>query len=186
MQDQVPDFISQQSAETAPEVAEEGLSVVSKLAQHQLELQAEINDLEESLKQVKEKLTKVSTVLLPEAMEQYGMEEFKLTSGEKIKIDPVIGATISKANQTQAFKWLEDNGLSDIIKTAVTVELTHSEGEKIKELQNILNEKGFIIKTKTAVHASTLKATVKELIEKKASFPKPLFSVYEGKTAKIK
>ena len=78
------------------------LTLVSSLAQKQLQLAQELSDLEEAVKMKKEELRVTSEQELPEAMQAAGLTEIKLSSGEKISVAEFYNAHISKANQEVA------------------------------------------------------------------------------------
>ena len=86
------------------------LSLVSSLANKQLQLATQVADLEAQLKAKKEELRLTSEQELPDAMQSAGLNQIVLSTGEKISIAEFYNAHISKANQEVAYQWLIENG----------------------------------------------------------------------------
>ena len=63
------------------DVTNDQLQQVSALAEIQRKLEAEVKKKEESLKETKQQLKKVSEVDIPEALAECGLSEIKLTDG---------------------------------------------------------------------------------------------------------
>ena len=78
------------------------LTIVSDLANKQLKLATQVAELEADLKAKKEELRLTSEQELPDAMQQAGLTQITLSSGEKISINEFYNAHISKANQEKA------------------------------------------------------------------------------------
>merc|ERR1712199_108000 len=92
-------------------------------------------------------------------------------------------ATISEANKEQAFNWLRDNGLGDIIKNEISVSFGRNEDNKAADYAELARGQGFQPTQKMKVEPMTLKALVRERIEAGKELPTELFGVYtENKT----
>ena len=79
------------------------------------DLEDAIADAEESLKKLKEKARQVSSIEIPEMMDDMQISKLKLKDGESVEIKKVYGASIPKDQQEAAFNWLRNNGLGDVI-----------------------------------------------------------------------
>ena len=99
------------------------LTIVSDLANKQLKLATQVAELEADLKAKKEELRLTSEQELPDAMQQAGLTQITLSSGEKISINEFYNAHISKANQEKAYEWLATNGHEGLIKNEVLLNL---------------------------------------------------------------
>lgn len=185
MTEAAPDFLKQ-SAKEGQQISEEGLETVSNLVKHQLNLEADIAAKEQELKDLKKQYAKTSTVDLPSALSEYGIEDLTV-NGKRIIVKKVYSSTISKANQEAAFNWLRENDYGDIIKNTLTIVFGQGEEATARKTKLQLMESGLNVASKEAVHAQTLKAFVKEQLEKNnEDLPKGIFGVYEGKVAEIK
>lgn len=162
------------------------LSQVAQLAEEQLKLEREVEEIEEKLSAKKAELLGVSKGKLPGLMMEIGMKEFKLVDGTKITIKPFVSAKIDDDNRETCHKWLEMNGHADIIKHEMTVKLGKGEDEFARKVQEALQAVGASYIDKESVHHQTLTAFIKGQLERGADFPLQLFNVYLGNEAKIK
>jgi hypothetical protein len=85
----------------------------------------------------------------------------------------------------EAFNWLRDNGHGDLIKNNVTLTFGRSEDAIAKQLVDELQQKGHNVKQAEKVEPMTLKAFVKEQIQKGKNVPSDLFGVYIANKTKI-
>ena len=83
----------------------------------------EIASLEEQLKTKKLEADDISSRVIPELLAEQGLSEIKLADGSKVSVKKEFRCTLPKdeTKREQAYKWLRDQGLEDII----TVSYTH-------------------------------------------------------------
>lgn len=162
------------------------LGKVASLVRHQLSLELQVAQLEEQLKRTKRDLDEVSGQHLPEALQEYGLSELTMADGSKISVQTVISASISKERQPDAHDWLRDHGHADLIKNTVSVTFGRGQDETAKDIVRVLQSNGLDPEQKEAVHPSTLKAFVKEQIEKGSEIPSETFGIYIGQKTVIK
>lgn len=167
-------------------VSDEGMSRVSALVKEQLSLEKMVEDTEAELKAVKERLRKVSEETLPSVLFEYGMRELKMADGTVISVSPYYGASIPKDRTDEAFVWLRENGFGDLVKNAITTSFGREEDEKANRLANQLADMGYAVSKKVWVEPMTLKAFVKEQIERGEELPQDLLGVFVGERTKIK
>jgi len=162
------------------------LTIVSDLANKQLKLATQVAELEADLKAKKEELRLTSEQELPDAMQQAGLTQITLSSGEKISINEFYNAHISKANQEKAYEWLATNGHEGLIKNEVLLKFGREENEVVNETVYALQARGLSPEVRQSVHPSTLKAFVKEQITGGNDIPTEPFGIYIGTKATIK
>ena len=162
------------------------LTIVSDLANKQLKLATEVSELEADLKAKKEELRLTSGQELPDAMQQAGLTQITLSSGEKIAINEFYNAHISKANQEKAYEWLVTNGHEGLIKNEVLLKFGREETEVVDQTVSALQSRGLSPEVRQSVHPSTLKAFVKEQITTGNDIPTEPFGIYIGTKATIK
>jgi len=109
-----------------------------------------------------------------------------MDDGSSIEIKPFYGASIKAERQAEAFAWLREHGYDDIIKNTVSVRFGKGEDELCARLLQNLKGTGFIPEQVQKVEPMTLKAWVKEQVEKGREFPTELFGAFIGKKAIIK
>lgn len=164
----------------------EELTEISKLANEQRDWEKRIQQLDYDLEQAKDALKQIQEFLLPEAMLNVGMSEFKLSDGSKITVKEDVYASIRKDFIGAAVDWLDANGLGDIVKDKVETSFGRGESDKAKTLLEYCRENGFNASENMSVHPSTLKATVKEQMAHGVEFPEEFFSIAPVRKAIIK
>ena len=156
------------------------LSKVSAKAQEQLDLEKEIKDLEEQLKETKSRHRAVSELELPEAMQEANLAEIVLTNGSKISVKPFYKGYISEENREDAMAWLVDNNHGSLIKNEVTLKFGKDEDEKATATVKQLKQQGLSPDVKQGVHPQTLNAFIKEQITGGKDIPSDIFGIYVG------
>lgn len=167
-------------------VSDSALADISTLANKVGELDEQIEFMTASLKTMEGERRKLLEEDIPTAMDEAGVSEFKTTNGRKVTVADFINASITKANESAAFAWLESNNHGSLIKSVVTAAFDRKELEKAKEAVSLLSANGVAAALKQSVHASTLKAFAKEQFENGVTLPTDIFSIYQGRAAKIK
>jgi len=168
------------------EASPDQLGKISSLGEELVIKVTKVKSLEQQLKDAKLDLRDLEENTLPEAMNEIGMTQFKLISGETVSVEDVIRASIPKDRQEVAHKWLEEHGHGDIIKHNVSVQFKKSEEEKVKLCLEVLNDSGFTAMDKKDVHWKTLTSLVKEVLDKGQDVPYDDLGVFIGRKAKVK
>ena len=149
-------------------------------------LNREIEQAEETLKQKKKNLEHLSGEVIPTMMSEMGLSHLKLMDGSSVDVKPNYSANISIANREGAFNWLRNNGLGDIIKNEIAVSFGRNEDNKAADYAALAQERGFQPTQKLKVEPMTLKALVRERIEAGKDMPTELFNVFVGNKTTIK
>jgi hypothetical protein len=139
------------------------------------DLEDEITNAEESINKLKEQARILSQIEIPIMMQEMHITKLKLKDGESVEIKPFYSAAIIPEVQEQAFTWLRNNGLGDIIKNDITVTFGRGEDNKAAQYAVLARGQGFEPVQKVGVHAQTLKAVVRERIESGQDMPSDLF-----------
>lgn len=175
----------QQDAD-ALQVKDSDIQGIAALARRAKELDKEIEDIERVLSDRKENYRKLTEESLPEALASLGMTSFNMEDGSSITIKPYYGASIKAERQAEAFAWLREHGFDDLIKNTVSVRFGKGEDELCSRLLTTLKGTGYTPEQTQKVEPMTLKAWVKEQVEKGKDFPSELFGAFIGKKAVIK
>ncbi len=168
------------------QVQDDQVAGIAALGKRAKNLQREIEDLERVFKERKEQYRKLTEETIPEALASLGMKSFRMEDGSSIDVKAFYSASISEARRAEAYAWLRENGFDDIIKNTVSVRFGRGEDELCSGLLNLLGEKGFPADQAEKVEPMTLKAWVREQVERGNEFPTELFGVYIGQKATIK
>jgi len=158
---------------------------IAKLCNKLLDVQKEVTTLEDKLKKKKEEELKLSEQDIPNLMQKAGVAALKLTDGSSVEIKPYYGARIPASRTDEAFDWLRENNYGDLIKNNVTLTFGRNEDNVAKTLVDELRQKGHNVKQAEKVEPMTLKAFVREQIEKGKNVPADLFGVYVATRTKI-
>lgn len=162
------------------------LGRIGELAQKQLDLQIECEEMAEVLKNKQQALRVISEVELPEVMLSCNCSEFKLANGRKILVQKYYSGSISEDNAESAFSWLHAHNHDSLIKNEIKLNFGKGEDAKAAELVKTLVNAGYEPVNKVTVHPMTLKAFIKEQVESGADFPLELFHAYIGQKTIIK
>lgn len=144
-----------------------------------------VASLQQLLAEAQAKVTQTATAVLPALLDEAGVKSLTLANGNTVLCEDLLFASISKANAPAACKWLRENKLGDIIKSACTVTLPKGAPAKVlKALEASLRKQKLIYEFAEGVHPSTLKAFVRESKEKGRVLP-DAFTVHEQPMAKV-
>lgn len=161
------------------------LDDMADLARALVDADAAVASADERLKELKEKARALREETIPSAMQELGLEEVKLNTGQKISIKQDVYASIPAAEKAAAFQWLNDNGFGGLIKIEVIADYGRGEQEQALALMQELRERGIEAEFDQGVHAQTLKAFLREQIAKGAAIPLDLFGARPVWTTKI-
>lgn len=171
---------------SALQVQDDQIVGVASLAKRAKALEKEIEDLEAVVSERKGQQRKLLEETLPAVLSEMGMKSFKMEDGSSIEIKPFYGATIKEERRNEAFTWLREHGYDDIIKNIVSVQFGRGEDELCARLLGLLGGEGFPARQAEKIEPSTLKAWVKEMVDRGNAFPTDLFGAYMGQKAIIK
>jgi hypothetical protein len=149
------------------------------------DLEDEILNAEASIKKLKEKALQLSAVEIPAMMDEMQITKLKLKDGESVEIKKIYGASIPVDQKEEAFQWLRNNGLGDLIKNEITVTFGMGEDNKAVSYADLARGSGFEPIQKIGVNPMTLKALVRERLESGQDVPADLFKPFAGNQTKI-
>jgi|TARA_B110000285_G_C14868713_1_gene488120 hypothetical protein len=163
-----------------------GLDTVAGLARKIKQQQDKVERLDRELKDEKQALLKLTDEDLPSTMADLGLSRFSLDDGSTVEVKPTYGASILVKDRPAAYDWLRDNGFDDIIKNVISCQFGRGEDDQASAFHAFASQQGYPADQNESIHASTLKAFVKERIETGEDFPHTLFGAYVGQRAVIK
>jgi len=176
----------QAKASDIDNIDDSGLKSVAEVARQITETEAKLAHHEQELKDIKKKLLKLTDEDLPALLQEIGVSEFKLDDGSEVKVRPTYGAHIKVENKEKAFNWLRENGFDDIIKNVISFQFGRGDDNDASRLMEMASEQGYDPLQKQDVHSQTLKAFVKERIEKGEELPMDLFGAFVGQRATVR
>ena len=166
----------------------DGANDAKKLSDQVVKLQGLEEELlvtEQELKELKRIVELVSAEVIPTMMQEMNISTLKLADGTSVEVKPVYGASIPADKREEAYKWLRENGLGDLIKNEVTVAFGRSEDDKAQQYAVLAQGQGYEPFQKLKVEPMTLKALVRERVENGLDMPSDLFNVFTSNRTKI-
>lgn len=182
MNNAAPDYASFVGVESADGGE---LSALSKLAEEQARAEARVAYIEAELNKAREDLKDLAERRVPELMDKIGIEEFRTSTGLKIKVAETIRARIPKAAAHRAFAWLREHDHAAMIKRVVSVAFGKGEDSSAEQLAQDLTDRGLMPEDHASVHPSTLSAFVREQLKAGEELPLDLFGVHRQCISKI-
>lgn len=176
-----PEFIHEEDS-----VEGSDLQMIVQLVKHQMDVAAQVEQMEEALGELKAKFKQLSEELIPDKMAELGLKSLTLDDGSNVMIEKFYAAHISEEHRSEAFNWLRKNKHDGIIKTEVIVVCKRGEQERAKEAAKALRTAHIPFEKKDSVHHATLRAFVREQMEDGQKIPTELFGVFVGNKTKIK
>ena len=153
-----------------------------------VKLQAKETDLkaaEEQVKKLKKEVDHLSGEVIPTMMQEMNLSTLKLADGSAVEVKPVYGASIPVAKKEEAYTWLRENGLGDLIKNEIAVAFGRNEDNKAMAYATLAQGQGYEPIQKLKVEPMTLKALVRERVESGLPMPSDLFNLFTSNRTKI-
>ena len=138
------------------------------------------------MKDLKKQADKLSQEVIPTMMQEMNLSSLKLADGSSIEVKPVYGASIPPAKKEEAFNWLRNNGLGDLIKNEITVSFGRNEDNKAMAYATLAKGQGYDPEQKVSVHAGTLRLTLEDFHSRGGKIPPELFNTFEKNQTQIK
>ena len=175
-----------------PTLSDDRMTQLARLADLQVELEQEQADAELALKQAGERLQQVRDQLLPDLMEELGLENFKTKSGLKIEVKKTITASAGGKKDPGRFAkvcaWLKEHGHGRLVKRAVGLSFGVGEESEatafVDAINDISNRLGKPIMDEAEIHPMTLSSFVREQLEAGVDIP-DYFNIHRIRQAKV-
>ena len=170
---------------TLDKVQKGDMKTLSSLVKDLDQLTIDINEKEEELKSLKLQKHKMSTEQIPAMMDEMGVQRLDVEN-LSVSLKPLINASIPPTRREEAYQWLRENDLDDIIKNDVILSFGKGEDNIAGDIMYDLEQRGMHPEKKTHIHSMTLKAFIRERVEKGLPIDLDLFGAYVARIADIK
>jgi len=167
-----------QVTQTDPEKLSEEIKKLQDIQQEIQNYKDRIKDLEDSEKYY-------SQVIIPDIMNAMNLKTMKLKDGSEIEIDNKFYATALASKRAEAYQWLRENGLGNIVKNEITVRFGKDEDNKATQYATLARGQGYEPEQKVSVNAGTLRVALRDLHERGGQIPSEYFSTFDGYQTKI-
>jgi len=184
----IPDYSNEQNSTENGD----GLKKLGQLAAQLAMIKLEELDLEDQLKAKKRERQEYEQNLIPTLMLELDVDEIKTKSGLHVELKKVIRASFPKDPYKieRAFEWLKKNGHDGIIKREFKIQYGRGDEQWAEEFSKWLEERKVdqhaSVEQNKTIHASTLKAFVKEQLAEGSDIPLEYFGAFEQKFAEVK
>lgn len=155
--------------ESVAPIQDDTLRIITHLARKLVLLQEEATRQTKALDETNAVIRDLSEKRLPDLMNSVGLAELQTQTGTRLLIRTDYFASIPKALANEAYAWLRTRNMGSIIKDSLTVSPAMKEALVEAEIPFCVEQN---------IHASTLKALVREQIEAGNEFPRELFGVH--------
>ena len=170
---------------TLDKIEENTMKSLSSLVKDLDQLTIDINKKEEELKSLKLQKHLMSTEQIPAMMDEMGVQRLDVEN-LSVSLKPLINASIPPHRKEEAYRWLRENDLDDIIKNDVILSFGKGEDNIAGDIMYDLEQRGMHPEKKTHIHSMTLKAFIRERVEKGLPIDLDLFGAYVARIADIK
>ena len=170
---------------TLDKIEENTMKSLSSLVKDLDQLTIDINKKEEELKSLKLQKHLMSTEQIPTMMDEMGVQRLDVEN-LSVSLKPLINASIPPTRREEAYQWLRENDLDDIIKNDVILSFGKGEDNIAGDIMYDLEQRGMHPEKKTHIHSMTLKAFIRERVEKGLPIDLDLFGAFVARTADIK
>lgn len=184
--DDILDMIDQDVKKQKIEMpSTEKMQEIGDLVSKMVDLETEVDDIQEKLKEKNKKLQELQFNKIPDLFDEFGLSKLALLDGTKIEIKRSYAASITDANRKDCFAWLKKNKHDSLIKHEIIAKLKKGEIKEAKEMLKLLKKQGVTFVDKQGIHPQTLNSFVREQIENGENFPQELFKVFPIRKAKV-
>jgi hypothetical protein len=166
--------------------AEGATAALQNLVRESRTLELEIEEMIKQTKIKEEKLRDLLWRLIPDEMKRLGLEKLTTPDGLEVESKREVNANISKERESTAFAWLNANGHGSLIKREIKISFNRDQEIEARKLLETLQADYPAATENQTVHNSTLKAWVKEMLNKGVAIPQETFGVFDRQVAKIK
>ena len=170
---------------TLDKIEENTMKSLSSLVKDLDQLTIDINKKEEELKSLKLQKHLMSTEQIPTMMDEMGVQRLDVEN-LSVSLKPLINASIPPTRREEAYQWLRENDLDDIIKNDVILSFGKGEDNIAGDIMYDLEQRGMHPEKKTHIHQMTLKAFIRERVEKGLPIDLDMFGAFVARTADIK
>lgn len=160
---------------------------VAQLCEQYAQTEKAIDQADQLKKELTAMKEKLSYELIPQAMQQLGLQTLELKTGEKIAIKPLLRVTPKVEDRPIVYQWLRDNGFGDLVKNEISASFGKGEDAKAENFKQEVIKLGLLPKQVEKVEPSTLRAFVNEQVVEKGRDDLPLdkFGAFIGQQTKI-
>ncbi len=164
------------------------LAAISYQVEEAAKLSAQIEQLEDDLKQAKKALYVIERERLPEMLSEAGLTEIT-AHGYKVTIQPIVEGGLPKEDlerREKALDWIAKHDGEELIKTEVTLRFGKGDAKIAAKAEAVLKKAGFAPEVGRNIHPQTLFAWVRERLREGAELAPDIIGVTVGTIARVR
>ena len=105
------------------------------------DVQQEIQNYKDRIKDLEDNESYLSEVVIPDMMNAMNLKTMKLKDGSEIEVSNKFFASALAPKRAEAYQWLRDNGLGNIVKNEITVRFGKDEDTKATQYATLQEDK---------------------------------------------
>lgn len=146
--------------------------------------EALVADLEADLKEAKNTVLRYLEELIPDTLEDMGLEEAVVDGGLKVSVKSKVHASPRAGNRDAVYDWLEENNHGGIVKRKGIIDFGKTSEEDARA--TLERVEGFRSEFQRKVEPATLTKFVADMLEQGVEIPLDLFGAYTRRVATVK
>ncbi len=181
--------VAKEEADSGP--SDDQLKSISGLVERAIKIEDYIADQKEKLEQASQNLNKIIYDLLPEAMEEAGVNLYGLDGTDiTVSMGEEVYASITNENKPRAHELVRKNQDGDLIRNEFKIGFGVGEGEAADAIADELRSREIDFDQKEYIHPRTIPGYIRTRIEEEPALRDDpefikLFSVHFQKKAKV-
>ena len=165
---------------------QEQLNAVAELARQQVELEQQIEEAQQRVKDLEKQHRAIAEQKLPDLLTEAGLSTIGLSDGTQVRVDTKLYCSVPKTRKKWVADWLEQNGHGALVQEDVHVPFERGQKEQVQALVQILEQYGFDrYSVSEDVNTARLKSLLNELLEAGENPPLEEFGAYLRRSAKV-
>jgi len=152
-----------------------------------VDLEAQIKDLEQLMKQLAGRANELKTQILPDKMAEVGLSEFKTPKGDRIKIEDFVSGSLPKdvEKRKKAIDLITSMGGEGIIRNELLLSFEKSQHNEAMALADDLRRRGFPAEITSGIHPQTYLAFVRERLRNGEEVDSEALGIFVGRKTKV-
>lgn len=159
------------------------------------DMEVEISDLTQKLKDKQAEFTKIQMEVLPQLFAELNIDKLGLEAEGNLpaydaEAKPYYKASISAEwpieKQNEAYGWLRQHKFGDMIKNVVSAQFGKGQDKTAKKLAAFMKKEKIEFEQKSTVPWNSLTAFVKEQVEKGETLPLEVLGATVGRIVRLK
>lgn len=161
------------------------LAAIYKLVARQLKLEGELDALEAKKKEVTKALNKVRDEELPQAMKSVKLTTVVTDDGHKVDVKEELTASVPAKRKEEIISKLREMGHGDMVTNTITISVGKGDDNKAPIIMAEAEKIGLTALRAEDVNTGTLKAMIRDRLDKGETVDLPFFGAHLVRRAKI-